>query len=312
MCYIFLRITIRNTSMNKNLLLLHATVLIWGFTGVLGNLIATDTMHLVWYRVMIAFVSLGVYIKTTGGKINMSKKDIYTILGTGAIVALHWFFFFESIKSSTVSVGLVCLSSVTLFTAILEPLINRTSISKLEIGIGASIVMGLLMIFKFETQYTLGISLGILAALSASIFSIINGRLVKRHDATQISFIEMGGAAIWINTYHLLTGGFNSSMLISKIDLFYLLVLGIVCTAVAYVVAVSVMKELSAFRVALATNLEPVYGIILAFIIFGKKEQMSGGFYVGACIVLGAVFLYPYIKTGLEKHKERKLLRNTA
>lgn len=164
------------------------------------------------------------------------------------------------------------------------------------------------MIFKFETQYTVGISLGILAAMTASIFSIINSRLVKKYDAVQISFIEMGGASIWISAYLLFTGGFNAKMAITSTDAFYLLVLGLICTALAYVVAVAVMRELSAFRVALATNLEPVYGIILAFIIFGKQEMMSGGFYAGAVIVLSAVFLYPYIKTGLQKRKERKLI----
>lgn len=294
--------------MNKNLLLLHATVLIWGFTGVLGNLISADTMHLVWYRVIIALAALGIYIAYKGVKIAIPRKDIYVIVGTGAIVASHWFFFFESIKSSTVSVGLVCLSAVTLFTAVLEPLINRNSISKLEIAVGIAIIGGLLMIFKFETQYTVGISLGILAAMTASIFSIINSRLVKKYDAVQISFIEMGGASIWISAYLLFTGGFNAKMAITSTDAFYLLVLGLICTALAYVVAVAVMRELSAFRVALATNLEPVYGIILAFIIFGKQEMMSGGFYAGAVIVLSAVFLYPYIKTGLRKRKERKLI----
>lgn len=294
--------------MNKNLLLLHATVLIWGFTGVLGNLISADTMHLVWYRVIIALAALGIYIAYKGVKIAIPRKDIYVIVGTGAIVASHWFFFFESIKSSTVSVGLVCLSAVTLFTAVLEPLINRNSISKLEIAVGIAIIGGLLMIFKFETQYTVGISLGILAAMTASIFSIINSRLVKKYDAVQISFIEMGGASIWISAYLLFTGGFNAKMAITSTDAFYLLVLGLICTALAYVVAVAVMRELSAFRVALATNLEPVYGIILAFIIFGKQEMMSGGFYAGAVIVLSAVFLYPYIKTGLQKRKERKLI----
>jgi drug/metabolite transporter (DMT)-like permease len=223
-----------------------------------------------------------------------------------ALVAAHWILFFQSIKSSTVSVTLVCLSSLTLFTAILEPIFNRQKISVLEIFTGLAIISGLYVIFEFESKYTLGIILGLTSALFASIFSIINSKQIKNRDASIISFYELIGAWVWISLYLIFDNGFNDGMKLNNSDLIYLIILGTICTSVAYVAGVSVMKSLSAFRVALITNLEPVYGIILAFIFFGKREQMTLGFYSGAVIILASVFSYPLIKNHLTK---RNLLK---
>src|SRR5690606_13741443 len=133
-------------------------------------------------------------------------------------------------------------------------------------------------------------------AFIASLFSIINSKLVSKGNAKLIGLYEMLGAFIWVSIYMFITGQFNEGLIIQKSDLFFLLILGTICTATAYVLAIAVMKELSAFTVALATNLEPIYGIILALIFFGVNEKMSTGFYAGAAIVLGSVILYPYIK----------------
>jgi drug/metabolite transporter (DMT)-like permease len=190
---------------------------------------------------------------------------------------------------------------LTLFTAVLEPLLKAQRILKLEICVGLVIICGMYIIFKFETRYTYGIICGLLSALSASIFSIINSKQIRNRSATIISFYELISAWIWMSLFLFTTSGVNLSLRLSSSDLFYLLVLGIVCTSVAYVAGVSVMKELSAFRVALITNLEPVYGIILAFLFFGKSEQMSLEFYIGAGIVLVSILLYPVIRNKIEK-----------
>lgn len=282
---------------------MHGTVVIWGFTGILGNLITVSSVHLVWYRVLIAFLTLFIYFKATKTPLKADRNAVIKFVLTGAIVGAHWIFFFQSIKSSTVSVALVCLSSVTLFTAILEPLINRKKVSKLEIFIGLTIITGIFMIFKFESRYTLGISFGLLCAFCASLFSIINSRQVKKHPPQLISFYEMTGAWFWISLFLLLSGGFNSSMKLHISDTIYLVILGTVCTSLAYVAGVSVMKELSAFRVALITNLEPVYGIVLAFLFFGKREHMTAGFYAGTLIILGSIFLYSYLRNRVTKGK---------
>ncbi|MCI0921600.1 DMT family transporter [Sphingobacterium rhinopitheci] len=288
---------------NRNVILLHFTVLIWGFTGVLGELITVSALQLVWYRVLIAAVTLFFYLIFTKKKITVPIKDMVNFLGVGALVGLHWIFFFHGIKIATVSVVLVTLSSLTLFTAILEPLFYKKRISAGDVVVGLLIILGIYLIFKFEFQYWKGIVFGLLAALCASIFSILNGKMVKDNSPTIITFYEMIGAWVSVSVIMLFANDFNSSMILSYADLFYLLVLGSVCTALAYVLGVAVMKELSAFTVALTTNLEPVYGILLAMLIIGQKEKMSIGFYTGALIILGAVFVYPVIRKKLQNRK---------
>ncbi|OYD43927.1 EamA family transporter [Sphingobacterium cellulitidis] len=287
-------------TINRNTLILHFTVLIWGFTGVLGELITVSALHLVWYRVLIAAVSLVVYYFFKRKSLLVSKGQLMQYLGVGLLVGLHWVLFFHAIKVSTVSVTLVTLSSVTLFTAILEPIINRKRISIADVVVGLVIIFGIYLIFKFEFKYFWGIVFGLSCAFCASIFSILNSRMVKKGSPTTITLYEMIGAWIGVSVVMLFTGDFDEQMILSQSDLLYLLLLGVVCTAIAYVLGVAVMRELSAFTVALTTNMEPVYGIILALLIFGQKEAMSTGFYFGAVIVLTAVFIYPYLKTKIK------------
>ncbi|MBC7745245.1 MAG: EamA family transporter [Flavobacterium sp.] len=297
---------LRNTAENRNLAVLHITVLIWGFTGIIGALISVSATHLVWYRVLIAFITLYLYFIFSKKSFKVSRITLIKLFFTGAVVGAHWILFFQSIKSSTVSVALVCLSSLTLFTAILEPILSNKKISKLEIIIGFLIITGIYLIFKFESQYTFGIICGLLSALCASLFSIINSKQVKNRSATVISFYELIGAWFWISLLMVLKGEFTEEMKLNFSDLAYLLILGTICTSVAYVAGVSVMKELTAFRVALITNLEPVYGILLAFLFLGKKEQMTIGFYAGCFIILIAIFLYPFIKNRIQHQKLNK------
>ncbi|WP_409151448.1 DMT family transporter [Sphingobacterium sp. BS-2] len=287
-------------TINRNTLILHFTVLIWGFTGVLGELITVSALHLVWYRVLIAAVSLVLYYIFTKRTLLVPKDQLLQYLGVGMIVGLHWVLFFHAIKVSTVSVTLVTLSSVTLFTAILEPIINRKRISIADVIVGLVIILGIYLIFKFEFKYFWGIVYGLSCAFCASIFSILNARMVKKGSPTTITLYEMVGAWIGVSFVMFFTGDFDEQMVLSQSDLLYLLLLGVVCTAIAYVLGVAVMRELSAFTVALTTNMEPVYGIILALLIFGQKEAMSTGFYFGAVIVLAAVFVYPYLKTKIK------------
>ncbi|QIL38122.1 EamA family transporter [Pedobacter sp. HDW13] len=281
----------------KNLLILHLTVFVWGFTGVLGKVISIDAVPMVWYRVLIAAATLFAWFLITRKNIKITRTQFIQFFLTGAIVAIHWIFFFHAIKVSTVSVTLVCLSSFTLFTAILEPIIKKQPIQTGDIFIGLLIILGIYMIFKFEGQYTLGIIFGLLAAVASSLFSIINSTLVQKSEPSIIGFYELLGGLFWITLYRLYDGSLLSMHFnLSTSDWFYLALLGTLCTSVAYVAGVSVMRTLSAFRVALITNLEPVYGILLAFIFFQNKEQMTGGFYIGATIILGAIFLYPIYK----------------
>lgn len=296
---------IGSASPNKNLIILHFTVFIWGFTGILGALITISAVQLVWYRVLIAFISLFLYFKFNKNDIKIVKKTFFQMFFTGGLVGAHWVLFFASIKLSTVPVALVCISSITLFTAILEPLINKVKISKLEILSGILIIIGIVLIFKFETRYTKGIISGLVCAVCASLFSIINSKFVKKHEAPTIAFYELAGAFFWISLYLLFTHGYTSTLLLNNHDLVYLILLGTVCTSLAYVAGVSVMRELSAFKVALVTNLEPVYGILMSFIFFGDMNKMTTGFWIGAAIILSTIFLFPVAQKQIIKRKSR-------
>ncbi|HVW96955.1 MAG TPA: EamA family transporter [Mucilaginibacter sp.] len=293
-------------SLNKNLLILHFTVFIWGFTGILGALISVTAVNLVWYRVLIASLSLFLYFKLNSTTLKISKTTFLQLVFTGMIVGLHWILFFASIKLSTVPVALVCFSSITLFTAILEPIISKKRISLLEILTGIMIIMGITIIFKFETRYTKGIITGLISAACASTFAIINSRQVQKNMAPVIAFYELSGAFFWISLYLLLTGGFNRSLILKGSDIGFLLLLGTVCTSLAYVAGVSVMRELSAFRVALITNLEPVYGIIMSFVFFKDTHKMTPGFWIGAAIVLSTIFMFPVAQRKIAGRKSKR------
>ncbi|MEO6850096.1 MAG: EamA family transporter, partial [Mucilaginibacter sp.] len=264
-----------------------------------------SAVPLVWYRVLIASVSLFLYFNFNRTAFKINRPALIKMIFTGALLGGHWILFFYSIKLSTVSIGLVCLSSITLFTAIFEPLFNKTSISRLEVIAGAFIIVGIVIIFRFETHYTKGIIVGLLSAILASIFPIINTQFIQKYQAPVISFYELCGAFIWISLYLLFTGGFNKTMIIRNSDIGYLVILGTICTSLAYVAGVSVMSELSAFRVALITNLEPVYGIILSFVFFGDMNKMSLGFWIGAAIILSTIFLFPVTQRHLIRRKYR-------
>lgn len=230
-------------TINRNTLILHFTVLIWGFTGVLGELITVSALHLVWYRVLIAAVSLVIYYFFKRKSLLVSKGQLMQYLGVGLIVGLHWVLFFHAIKVSTVSVTLVTLSSVTLFTAILEPIINRKRISIADVVVGLVIIFGIYLIFKFEFKYFWGIVFGLSCAFCASIFSILNSRMVKKGSPTTITLYEMIGAWIGVSVVMLFTGDFDEQMILSQSDLLYLLLLGVVCTAIAYVLGVAADRK---------------------------------------------------------------------
>jgi drug/metabolite transporter (DMT)-like permease len=283
-------------TLKQSIITLHITVLVWGFTGILGALISVNEYQLVWYRVLIAVLSLGMYCKIKNISLKADVKPILKLLGTGLILGLHWILFFGAIKVSNISVTMICLSSLTLFTSILEPIINRVKIAKLEVLVGLSIIVGIYIIFKFESYYIKGIIMGLSSALMASLFTIINSKQIKNRNAIVISYYELLGAFLGISLYLLIKNGTHQNFYLPVNDVIYLFILGTLCTSVAFVYGVNVMQNLSAFRVVLITNLEPVYAIIMALLIFGKTEQMSNQFYLGAFIILISIFIYPILK----------------
>jgi drug/metabolite transporter (DMT)-like permease len=276
---------------------LHVIVFIYGFTAILGKLISISAIDLVWYRMLIATLGLSLLFIFQRYSVKIALGDFIRIILVGFIVAAHWISFFGAIKLSNVSVTLGCLASATLFTSILEPLLLKRGINLIEVLIGFLIILGLYLIFRFETNYATGIIVAIISAFLAGLFTVLNKILVQKHSTRILTIYEMMGGFIGISIFLLLTGGFSQSFFILPTsDIVYLLILGLICTAFAFAIQVDVMKELSAFIVALSINLEPVYGIIMAFIFFGETEFMSAGFYAGTALILVSVFGYPLMK----------------
>jgi drug/metabolite transporter (DMT)-like permease len=294
-----------------NLLLLHVVVFIFGFTGILGKLIETSSDLLVWWRMLIAAVTIAVFAYPAGKIKRSLRKNGLTYLGVGFIIAAHWVTFFQAIKISNVSVTLACLSSASLFTAILEPLIFRRKFDPAELLFGSMVVIGLVMIFSFETDFASGILMALFSAFLASLFTVINGRLIEKDNPYRISLVEMIGGVIGISIWLALSGKMGSNLFdVPKSDWVWIILLGSICTAFAFVASVKVMEELTPFTVSLTINLEPVYGIILAFFIFGSSEEMTLGFYGGTVLILVALYLNALKKKGKLNFGRRKVDHN--
>ncbi|MCG8581770.1 MAG: DMT family transporter [Bacteroidales bacterium] len=281
----------------KNHLKLHFVVLLYGFTAILGKLISLPAPQMVWYRMFIAFLVLGGFIWYKKIPVKIGRSNILRIMGVGIVVAFHWITFFHAVKISNVSVTLGCMASTTLFASFLEPIIFRKKIKWLEVFIGLLIIGGLYLIFQFELSYWKGIITALISAFLAGLFTVLNKLFINKHHPVTISFYEMISGFISIGIFLLFIDVLPNNLLApTKTDIIYILILGIACTAYAFVVAVDVMKVLSAYTVVLAINMEPVYGILLAFAVFGQSEFMSGGFYIGTLVILAAVFLHPVIE----------------
>ncbi|MBN1949998.1 MAG: DMT family transporter [Bacteroidales bacterium] len=285
---------------------LHFIVLIYGFTAILGKLIELDPVELVWYRMLIAAISIGVFLKIKKISFRIAPGLALRFVLIGFIVAGHWIAFFGAIRLSNISVTLGCLASTTLFTSILEPVFEKKRPDKVEVIIGILIILGLYLIFQFEFRYWQGILTALAAALLAALFTVLNKIQVASYPARVISFYEMAGGWVGISLFMLVNEpSFTGLLCVSAEDGIYLLLLGIVCTAFAYVVQVDVMRQLSAYIVSLAINLEPVYGIILAYLIFGDSELMSAGFYIGTILIILSAIGYPVYSKRIRRRPDR-------
>ncbi len=282
----------------KNYLHLHFIVLIWGFTAILGLLISMPAVELVFYRTLLAGLLLAVVVKVRGKDYILSPKHLAALLATGALISAHWILFFAAARVANASVCLAGMATCSLWTALFEPLSSRQPVRLLEILLGLLVVLGLYVIFHFEFDHALGLILAVTSAMLAAVFTIINGRFTHRYDALVITGYEMGGAflstALFLPFYReTLAEGQQLHLLPTATDWLYMGVLASVCTVYAYSSAVQLMKKFSAFAMNLTVNLEPVYGIVLAFLFFGEKERMTAGFYLGTLVILLAVLAYP-------------------
>ena len=241
------------------------------------------------------------YFKFRNRPLKVDTRALMKFLLGGVLIALHWIFFFSAIKVSNVSVALVAMSSGALFTSVVEPFFFKRKLIPTELIFGLIVIGGLYTIFNVESEYSLGIVYALIAAFLSALFTVLNGLFVRNYEASVISFYQLGFGALFITGYVLLFRDFDvNTFKIDASDFGYLLLLSSICTAYAFIVSVKVMKHLTPFTVMLTINLEPVYAIILALLIFGEKEKMSPEFYVGAIIII-----FTLILNGVVKNKKR-------
>ena len=290
----------------KSYLNLHLIVFIWGFTAILGALITITADALVWYRMFFAAVFLGIFLVFKKNSFKIPLKSLLKLFFVGLLIALHWIFFFKAIHVSNVSITLSVFSLGAFFASILEPLFYGRKVLWYEVFFGLIIIAGLALIMKVEINYLDGMLYALVAIILGVLFTLINGKLIADHDPSVISFYEFLAGVFFISVYFLFQQKFTSDFFVLTTNNWVLiLVLASVCTAYAFTASVKVMQKLTPYTVMLTTNLEPVYGIILAYFILGGKEKMSFEFYIGALIIVLTVILNGVIKQ-YEKTKLKK------
>ena len=282
----------------KSILHFHFIVFIFGFTSILGVLIDKEAIALVWYRMLIAAFFLILFIFFFNKqKIEFNKTFLYNLVAAGFLIAAHWVSFFYAIKMVGVSPTLAMLSSGALMTAILEPIFYKRKIFFYEVLFGGITLIGMLIIFKTSPDDWLGMLVALIATVLGVFFTLINGFLIKDNSSVIITLGEMIVGVGFISLFLLFEGGFDVSFFkINTSDFLYLIILGTVCTAYAITFSIEVMKQLNPFTIMLIINMEPIYGIFLALMIFGESELMSSGFYIGLLIILGAIISNSFIK----------------
>lgn len=291
--------------MKKALIQLHIAIFLAGFTAILGKLIGLNEGLIVWYRLLLTVLTLGLILFFRKQLERISLKDALKICGVGFIVAAHWVTFYGSIKYANASVALVCLSASGFFTAFFEPLIFRRKIILTEVLLGLIAIAGIYIIFDFHPQYKVGIVFGIIAAIGSSLFPIFNKQLLRRFTPATLTLYELGGGFLVLSLlvpFYLMK--FPAAYYLpTNWDWVWLFVLAWLCTVLCFDLQLNALKKVSAFTSTLSYNLEPVYGILLAFIFFNENKALNGHFYIGVGLILLAVIL----QMGLLWYKNRQL-----
>lgn len=295
--------------MKSALVKLHVSVFLWGFTGVLGRLISLNEGLLVWYRILLTLVILFLIRKfSSSPKHSVSRREKWLLYGIGTLIAFHWVCFYGSIKYSNVSIALTCLSAAGLFTSFVEPILLKAKMRFAEIMLGLLGVAGIFLIFHFDPRYKTGIILGLIATVLSVLFSIFNKKFVEKHSTEQLMSYELTGGFIVLTLcmpfylYYLP----YTHLFPTMADWGWLLLLSAFCTVLAMYLSLQALKHISVFTQNLTLNLEPVYGIILAFVIYRENQYLSPGFYAGFSLILTAVIVQ-MLRTCLQVRKLRRM-----
>ncbi len=275
---------------------LHIAVVLLAFTAILGDLITLSASVLVWWRTLIASLGIGIFLWITG-RIRIdwirSQKKIYAL---GILIAIHWICFFGSIKLANASTALICFATISFFTAWIEPWVTKRKRETHEIIFGLMVIPGIVLIAGHaEGQLLAGIILGLIAALLIAFISSMEKKWITETDPEHMTFIQMAGAwaamCVWVIGEYFISG--IDRFLPNVLDLIYLLILGLICTCVAWILATRSMRSMTAFDSIMVINLEPVYGIVMALVLLHDSKELNVTFYLGASIILASVFIHP-------------------
>lgn len=281
--------------MKKALLKLHAAVLLAGATGLFGRLVTLEEIPLVWYRLLLTTIILAPLLLATGRFARVSVNEALRIGGAGMLLGLHWVLFYASIRASNVSIGVLCYALIGFYTAILEPFVNHRKFDWKEIVFSAITLIGLLLIYSFDSRYRMGIAIGALSSFVAAFFSMTTKKLTGKYNHPSSTFVmyEMIGGLVILTIALPVFTSLNPDAAISPSlkDLLLLLILAAVCTIGQYLLQFDALKEVSAFTVNLTYNLEPVYSIIFAMILFGEAREVNFSFYLGLFLIIVSVLL---------------------
>ncbi len=283
------------SSNTRVLFILHLAVFLAGWTGIFGRLISLGGLPLVWYRIMVSVVSLSLVLAFMGRLHKVGVKAFLKIAGCGAILAMHWVAFFASIQASNVSIGVACVATSCFFTTIFNPLINRKRISWAEVFISFMSIAGVLLIFSLDVRYRLGIALGLLCAALYSVFSILNINVAGEtgEDSATMLLYELIGGVLFLSLCIPLYARLfpTDSITPLKTDYLWLFLLGSIFTVLPFLFQLQALRKLSAFTVNLAYNLEPVYSIAIAAMLFGELREVNFSFWLGISLIVISVVI---------------------
>ncbi|MBK6446954.1 MAG: DMT family transporter [Bacteroidetes bacterium] len=277
---------------------MHSAIFLWGFTGLLGKLISLNEGLLVWYRLFISSLAIAIMLLVSKKIPSLKWKEVLRIGGIGFIVMLHWVTFYGSIKLSSISVAMICLSSIALFASIIEPLVNKTRFDYVDIVFSLFALAGIATIYHSDLSASAGIIVGVTSALLSAIFSTLNKRIAGNYEALTISLVELSSGLLLLTVlmpFYLAIQP-ATHYLPDFSDSIYLLILSLVCTVLTWILSLDALRKVSAFTMGLALNLEPVYGIILAVLFAGEGKILNEGFYYGALIIMITVVLHTVYK----------------
>jgi drug/metabolite transporter (DMT)-like permease len=282
--------------MKKALLQMHTAVFLWGFTGVLGRAITLDSIWLVWYRLFITIISLWVLYFLINKIRKISLRSALAISGIGFVLVLHWICFYASIKFANVTIALTCLSTTALLSSLLEPLILKKSFDAFEIVLGMFAIAGILIIYNTHVQFSTGIIIGLLSAILTVLASVLNKRIVDKYEPEQITLYQLSGGFLGLTI--LLPGLYflfpAENLIPAPWDWLWLFILSWVCTIFTFFLYIRCLKKISAFTLNLTLTLEPVYGIVLAFIFYKENKDLSEWFYAGFGLIIFAVLFHTW------------------